>query len=113
MRLEIVRACKIRLVGGDDGQMIVVGKIEQKRLRRPLLRQPVPLQLDIEAVTEDAFELVERGLGKSEIVVGDGAVDDAVRTAGKRDEPSLVEREMGERDKSLAAVGAITVGLGR
>ena len=56
MRLEIVGAREVRLVGGDDRQMVVVGEIEQKRLCRPLLRQPMPLQLHIEAVAEDAFE---------------------------------------------------------
>ena len=57
MRLEIIGAREVRLVGGDDRQMVVVGEIEQKRLDRPLLRQAMPLKLDIEPVAEDAFQL--------------------------------------------------------
>ena len=112
MRFEIVGGREVRLVGGDDGQMVVVGEVEEQGLGRPLLRQPVPLQFDIEAVAEDTFERIERGFGKPEIVGGDSAVDYPVRAAGERDEAFLVEREMGDRDKSLAAVGAVAVGLG-
>ena len=56
MRLEIIGAREVRLVGSDDRQMVVVGEIEQKRLCRPLLRQPMPLELHIEPVAEDAFK---------------------------------------------------------
>ena len=113
MRLEIVGGREVRLVGGDDRQMVVVSKIEQERLDGPLLRQAVPLQLDIEPVAENAFQLVEGCFGKSEIVGGDGAVDHAVRAAGQRDEPLLVERKVSDRDQRLAAVGAVAIGLGR
>ena len=112
VRLEIVGAAEIGLVGGDDRQMIVVSKIEQKRFDRPLLRQTVALKLDIETVAENAFQLVEGGFGKPEIVGGDGAVDHAVRAAGQRDEPLLVESQMSDRDHRLAAVGAVSIGLG-
>ena len=112
MRLEIVWAGEIRLVGGDDRQVVVVGKVEQERLDGPLLSQAVPLKLDIEPVAEDAFQLVEGCFGKSEIVGGDGAVDHAVRAAGQRDEPLLVERKVSDGDQRLAAVRAVAVGFG-
>ena len=55
MRFEILLRGEIRFVGGDDRQVEVVSKIEQLRLDRPLLRQAVALQLDIEPVAEDRF----------------------------------------------------------
>ena len=87
MRLEIVGALEIGLVGGDDREIGGIGKIEQKRLDRPLLRQSVPLQLDIEAVAEDALAARRGGRGRGrDWPGGEREVDDAFRAAGERDE---------------------------
>ena len=56
MRLEIIGAGEIGSLVATIGRSVVVGEIEQKRLGRPLLRQAMPLELDIEPVAEDAFK---------------------------------------------------------
>ncbi len=113
MRLVIVGAREIRLVGRDDRQMRVVSQVEQQRLDHPLLLQPVALQLDIEAVAENALERVQGALGKSEIVGGERAVDHAVGAAGERDQAFMVKCQMRNRDHRLAAIGAVAIGFGR
>ena len=57
-------AGEIGLVGGDDGKVEVIGKIEQQGLDRPLLRQPMALKLDIEPVAEDALQRFEPRAGE-------------------------------------------------
>ena len=52
MRLEIIGAGEIRLVGRDNGKVQFISEIEQQRLDRPLLRQAVALKLDIEPVAK-------------------------------------------------------------
>ena len=112
MRLEIVRAFEIGLVGGDDGQLRVISEIEQERLDNPLLLKPVPLDFDIEPIAEDALERVEGRLGEAEIVGGERAVDHSLGAAGQRHQATLIEREMFSGDHGLARVGTVTIGLG-
>ena len=70
MRLEIVRAGEIGLVGGDDGEVEIVGEIEQRSLDRPFRRQAMPLQLDIEPVAEQRVQRVQARAGKIGIARG-------------------------------------------
>ncbi len=86
MGLEIVGGLEEGLVGGDDRQLRLIGKVEQHRLDRPLLGQTVPLHLDIEAVAEDAFQRREAGAGKVRVGLGEREVDHAFGPAGERDE---------------------------
>ena len=65
MRLEIVHAREIGLVGRDNGDVEVVGEREQKGLDRALLGQPVALELDVKPVAENALELLGAARGQA------------------------------------------------
>ena len=86
MGLEIIGGLEEGLVGGDDRQLRLIGKVEQHRLDRPLLGQTVPLHLDIEAVAKDAFQRREAGAGKVRVGLGEREVDHAFGPAGERNE---------------------------
>ena len=86
MRFEIVARREIRLVSGDDGQVEIVGKLEQLRLDGALLRQAMALQLDIEPVAEKIVQSFKPRAGKLGIAVGERAVDDALGASGQRDQ---------------------------
>ena len=68
-------AGEIGLVGGDEGQLARVGEIEQQRLDRPLLRQAMALQLDIESVAEVGLQCFEARAGEIGTAGGEGRVD--------------------------------------
>ncbi len=86
MRLEIVGVREIRLVGGDDGKVEIVGEIEQQRLDRSLLRQSMTLDLDIEPVAENCLKRLDARAGKLGVAVGERAVDRPFQAAGQRDQ---------------------------
>ncbi len=113
MGLEILRACEIGLVGGDDRQIQVVGKPEKSGLDRPLLRQPVALQLHIEPVAEDGMERLDPRAGELGIAVGKGQVDDTFRPAGQCNEAFGLGGKIGHRGHHLAALRRREISVGR
>src|SRR5215210_5244132 len=113
MSLEIVWALEIGFVARHDRELRVIGRIDQERLHGALLRKTMTLQLHIQAVTEDAFESIEGRLGKSEIVRGERAIDNTVRTAGEGNEALMVESKMIKRDQRVTAFRAVAIGFGR
>ena len=75
-----------RLVGGDQRQALAIGKIDQHRLGRALLRRAVPLQLDIEAVAEQSVQCVEPRGGEMALPRRDRAIERPARPAGQRND---------------------------
>ena len=59
MRFEIIAPGEKRLVGGNQRNVPVVGQVDQRRLVGSLRDGAVPLQLDIEAVAEQAVQVVD------------------------------------------------------
>ncbi len=86
MRLEILCAREIGLVGGDDGKVEIVGKTEKRWLDAALLRQAVALQLDIEPVAENGVKRREPAASKLWIAVSEREVDHPFRSASQRDQ---------------------------
>ena len=113
MRLEILCAREIGLVGGDDGKVEIVGKTEKRWLDAALLRQAVALQLDIEPVAENGVKRREPAASKLRIAVSEREVDHPFRSAGQRDQALGVGGKIGNRGDHLTALGSGEIGVGR
>ena len=87
MRLEIIGAGEIGLVGRDDREVEVVSELEQLRLDRALLRQAVTLKLDIEPVAEDGVQGFQPRAGGFGIALRQRRVDRPFESPGERDQP--------------------------
>ena len=80
MRLEVLLGGEIGLVGGDDRKVEIVGKTEQSRFDAPLLRQAVPLKLDIEPVGEYRLQSFEPVPGEPGLPSASGGGRSALRS---------------------------------
>ena len=86
VRLVLVGAGEIDVVGGDQRCIVGVGPRHQSRLGRGLGRQAVPLQLDIEAVAESGLHGGQRRLPLRRAPGGEQGIDRAVHPAGQQDQ---------------------------
>ena len=87
VRFMVGASCEIALVGGNQGQSTGVGERQQIRLDARLVREAVPLQLDVEPITENLVKRGEPRRGKLCLTVFQRAVDRAVGTTGQGDQP--------------------------
>ncbi len=86
MGFVIVGARKIRLIGRDQRQTLGIGKIDQAGLGTALLLDAVTLQLDIEAIAEQACQPVAARRGQGCMVAVNRQRDRPVGAAGERDQ---------------------------
>ncbi len=68
MGFIVVGGGKIRLVGRDQRQPLVIGKIDQAAFGAPLLLDAVTLQFDIEPVPEQARQPVATGCRQRRLI---------------------------------------------
>ena len=73
VRLVHLGGAEMHVVGGDQRQSLRVGEIDQLVFGGALLRQAVPLQLDIEPVAEHRGQPVEQRLGRLRLVLAQQA----------------------------------------
>ena len=83
------------------------------RLDRALLREPVTLQLHIEAVAEDLAQRFEAGAGELGIAGGKSEVDRPVGSAGERDQAVRMRGEGRKEGDHLPRLGGGEIGDAR
>jgi hypothetical protein len=59
-----------RRVGRDQGQVMAIGEVEQRALRRLLDRVAAPAELDVKPAREELAKLVEDRLGGVALALG-------------------------------------------
>ncbi len=79
-------AGEIRLVGRDQRHAFGIGEIDQHRLGHALVGGAVALQLDVEAVAEQAVQRVEPRGGEMALPRRDRAIERPAGPAGERDD---------------------------
>ena len=95
------------LIGGDDRQVVVEGRVEQHRLGDPFLAGAVALQFDIEPSGEGLGQLQRQRAGRVLLAGDRQPVDRAIGSAGEGDQPVGVAGQRLERHMRLfGAVGA-------
>ena len=98
MRFVILPRRKERFVGRDQRQAARISKIDQARFRRPLGRQAVALQFDIETVAEQALQLFAARERERVLSADERHVERPIRTAGERDQAIGLGIEPSELD---------------
>ena len=86
MRLVIVIAGEIRLVGRDQRQPLGVGEIDQAGFDATLLVDAVALQFDIEAIAEQIRQPVAARGSQCGVIAMQRQRDRPIRTAGQRNQ---------------------------
>ena len=86
MRFVIGAVGEVRLVGGDQRNVLGISQIDQHRLGHALVGGAVALQLDIKAVAEQAMQRIEPRGGEMALAGRDRAVERAAGSAGERDD---------------------------
>ena len=86
VRLVVGDGGEVRLVGGDQRKLVVVGEIDQHRLGHAFGAGAVALQLDIKPVAEQAHQRIEARGGEMALAGGDGLVERTAGAAGERDD---------------------------
>jgi hypothetical protein len=87
VRLVELAVGKIRVIGGDERQVVRIGEIDEARFAARLLRQPVPLQFDIEPAGKGLLQRRKhrlRGLG---LALGQEPADRPPCPAAEADQP--------------------------
>ena len=98
VRLVIVGAGKIRLVGRDQRQALGIGEIDQAGFDAALLVDAVALQFDIEAVAEQVRQPVAAGRGQRGMIAMQRQRDRTLGAAGQRDQILRIPLEPFELD---------------
>ena len=98
MRLVIVIAGEIRLVGRDQRQALGIGEIDQAAFDAALLVDAVALQFDIEAVAEQISQPVAARRGQRGVIAMQRQRDRPLGAAGQRDQVLRVALEPFELD---------------
>ncbi|VCU09306.1 hypothetical protein RHODGE_RHODGE_02480 [Rhodoplanes serenus] len=108
--LVIVGRGEERLVGGDQRHARRIGEIDQRPLGGPLGLGAVTLQLDIEAVAEQALQGRQAGGGERRLARHDGAVERAVGSARQGNQAIAMAVQPGERDVRRLVGGRLQEG---
>ena len=87
VRLVIVARGEKRLVRRDERQAARISKLDQRRLGDTLGGHAVTLQLDVEAVAEQALQFLAARLRERALPGADRAIERTVRAAAERDQP--------------------------
>src|SRR5215469_3472815 len=86
VRFVIVTGGEERFVGGNERQSVRIGEIDQLRLGEPLSRHAMALQLDIDAIAEQALQDMA-ARGRNRMLSGnDGTVERTARATGQRNQ---------------------------
>ncbi len=81
LRFPAIPVEKMRVVGGDERQVVAIGETDQPLLAAGLLAAAVPHQLDIEPSRERRSQLGERRLGRLALPFGKRPADRTLRPA--------------------------------
>ena len=87
MRLVIFLRREQRLVGRYQRNAARVGELDQRGFRHPLGRDAVALQLDIEAIAEQACQRLAAAAGERALPGDDRGIERAAGAAGERNQP--------------------------
>ena len=98
------------VVGGDQGNVVVIGERHQSRLGRGLRRRPMPLQLDVEPVAEHARHLRQSGAGVRRASGGEQRIDRPVRSAGEQDQALARRRHPGPGHAGVSRFADLQIG---
>ena len=83
MRLIIIRLCKKRFIGGNQRQRVFISQIKQQWLHPRLVRQAVPLQLDIKPIPKRLFEFQKAGQRQVRLPLRQSPVNRPFGTTGQ------------------------------
>ncbi len=107
MRFEIGARREEGLVGRNERKAEPVGQIEERRLRRPLRGQSVPLDFDVEPLRKKRRERLEPGFRRFDAPVSDEGIEPALRPARERDDVRCIARKIGERQRRRLAGASV------
>ena len=113
VRLESVALRKVRLVGGHQRHVVLVGPAQELRFHQPFAGQVVPLNLDIEPAGEKTLKRLKPGLGHACVARRESPVHGAVGAAGQRDQARRVRLQLGERYVGRAVIAMLHIGEAR
>ncbi len=92
---------EIDIVGGDQGDIALIGPGHQPRFRRRLRGQAMPLEFDVEPVAEHLQHRLQRGAPLGRPAGREQGIDGAVHPAAEKDQAFGVGAHLGPRDAGL------------
>ena len=81
------------VIGGDDGDIIMTGQIDETLIDGLLFRNAVVLKLEIEPVAEDGQIFIDKGIDVCFVIFEDRVGYFPFETGGEADEPFIVLSE--------------------
>ena len=98
VRPEHIGVGEERLVRCHQQHVVAIGEIDQARLDQLLHRHSMPLQLDIEPITEALSQILQRLRRRLPLTVGEQPTDRAGGAAGESNQALASLKDVGERE---------------
>ena len=110
VRLVILARSEERFVRCDKRRAAPISQIDERQLGQSRGRHAVALQLDVEAITEQALQFLAARERKCALSGGDSRVERTVRSAAERDQAAGIVGEPGKLNVRLLRLLGIEVG---
>ena len=113
VRLVVVGGGEIDLVGRDDRDAELVGKLEKLRLDLSLVRRPVTLDFDVERAVEGLVQVLQPRTRELWLAITQRAVDRPARSARERDQSPAMLLQMIDLDVRRLVLSRLEVARAR